>query len=572
MKTFDELRRLAKRPSPEFRRVRLAVLADSAVQLYALALRGEAADRRLSLAVLEGEFDQIDQAILDPSSELRRSRPEFVVVWRSAERLLSAFRALPSTERASFADRHVAHVRRLADALAESTSARIIHVNVPEIDDGVFGSFANKIPSSWVHQLRRINVLLMELASSRDDFFVLDLALLFAEHGRAAAEDRRLAATARMALGVDFLPVVAGRTLDVVDAILGRARKCLVLDLDNTLWGGIAAEDGLPGIELGELGLGPAFTEIQCWAKELERRGVVLAVSSKNEERVAREVFDRHPDMVLRLEDIAVFCAGWESKVDHLRHIQSVIGIGFDGMVFLDDSAVERAAVRAALPEVCVPELPVDPVEVMPFLRRLNLFEAASFTGEDARRTAYYREESQRRALQGSSGAPEDFLRGLEMMAKVEGFTPFNLPRVAQLTQRSNQFNLRSVRHAEGELRRISGSAGHLPFAFSLEDRFGAYGLVSVVILEARGEAMFVDTWLMSCRVLKRGLEIFVLDVLVEAARGRGARGIVGEHLPTPKNALVRDHYATLGFERRGDLWYLDLETYRPREHFIRRA
>jgi FkbH-like protein len=572
VKTFDELRKNAKMQTSGFRRASLAILADSAVQLYALALRGEAASRRLALDVLVGEIGQIDQAIFDPSSDLHRRRPEIVVLWRSADNLLSAFRALPLAERASFADRYVAHVRRLADALGESVSARIIHFNVPEIDDAVFGSFANKVPSSWVHQLRRINYLLMELASSRDDLFVQDLALLFAEHGRELAEDRRLAATASMALGVDFLPIVAERTLDIVDAILGRARKCLVLDLDNTLWGGVAAEDGLPGIELGELGLGAAFTEVQRWAKELQRRGVLLAVSSKNDERVAMEVFERHPDMALRLGDIAVFCASWESKVDHLRHIQGVLGIGFDSMVFLDDSAVEREAVRLALPEVCVPDLPEDPVDVMPYLRRLNLFETASFTGEDAQRTRRYQEESRRRAFQSSSTDEGDFLRGLDMAAKVEGFTPFNLPRVAQLTQRSNQWNLRTARLSEGELRRIASSGEHLPFAFSLEDRIGAYGLVSVVILEAMGEAMFVDTWLMSCRVLRRGLESFVLDVLVDAARGRGARGLVGEYLPTPKNALVKDHYATLGFEPRGARWYLDLERYQPRPHFIRRA
>jgi FkbH-like protein len=572
VKTFDELKKNTKKDSSGFREVRLAILADSAVQFYATALRGEAFDRRLNLVVLEGDFNQIDRLILDRSSELYRFRPRFVIIWHSSERLLEAFQTSSPVERASFADRHIAHVQHLVEELSEHLSLTIIYFNGPELDDSVFGSFANKTPQSWVYQIRRINYLLMEFAASRDDFFINDLGLLFNDYGRAFAQDRRLAAWGNILLSIDLLPMVARNTLNIVEAILGRLRKCLVLDLDNTLWGGVIGDDGLENIELGQLGLGAAYTELQLWARELKRRGILLAVCSKNDARMASEVFERHPDMILRLDDFAVFSVNWNSKVDNLRHIQGVLDIGFDSMVFLDDSAAEREAVRMSLPEVCVPELPGDPVDVMPFLRRQNLFETASLTGEDFARTARYQAESRRRALRTSSKTDDEFLATLDMVSRVEGFTAFNIPRVAQLTQRSNQFNLRTVRFSEGELQRIAHSREHVPFAFSLQDRIGDYGLVSVVILEAAANAMLVSTWLMSCRVLKRGLENLVLDVLVEATRERGAAGIVGEYLPTAKNGLVKDHYSTLGFERQGDRWYLDLKKYRPLSHFIRKA
>jgi FkbH-like protein len=375
--------------------------------------------------------------------------------------------------------------------------------------------------------------------------------------------------TASTLMSLDFMPVVASHVLDVIGAARGSAKKCLVLDLDNTLWGGVIGDDGLESIEIGDLGLGPAHSEVQRWAKELSRRGVILAVSSKNDPAVAKEPFERHPDMVLRLPDIAVFSANWETKVDNIKHIQSILEIGFDAMVFLDDNPAEREIVRTNLPEVTVPELPEDVVEWLPFLHGLNLFETASVSAEDADRTAHYREEGERRVFQKSFANEEEFLVSLGMTGRVEGLTPFNLPRVAQLTQRSNQFNLRTVRYTEADLKRFAELPGNVPLAFSLDDKFGSYGLVSVVLAAGRPEGLFLDTWLMSCRVLKRGLEALVLNAIVAAAKGAGHRLVIGEYLPTKKNGLVKDHYESLGFRREGALWYLDVAGFEPRRHFI---
>jgi FkbH-like protein len=552
MPTFAELKSNLKKDFSRFQAARAGLLADSATQLLAQALRGAGYEQQLDLTVVAGDTGEgeIERQLLD--SRL----PELVIIYESVEKLFQRFQQSPARE--SFAAEHLERVRKFISAVP----GRLLYLNFPERDDGVFGNFASKVRGSWISQLRRINSGLANLAQEQANLFICDLALLSTTH---PVTDRKVAVTTDLLFSIDFLPVVAGSLVGIIGACLGRFKKCLVMDLDNTLWGGVIGDDGLENLELGELGLGKAFGQLQAWAKQLRERGIILAISSKNDERIAKEPFERHPDMILRLSDIAVFSANWENKADNLRRIRDILEIGFDSMVFIDDNPAERDLVRRELPELCVPELPEDPVDYLPYLQGLNLFETAQLSSEDARRTERYQQESQRHALRSGFADEEEFLRSLSMKATVEGLTAFNLPRVAQLGQRSNQFNLRTVRYSEDELRNLKGPV----FAIHLEDRFGAHGLISVAILEERGDEAFIDTWLMSCRVLKRGVEALVLNALAAEASRRGMRWLVGEYLPTRKNELVRDHYERLGFARAGGLWRLDLRDYQPRKHFI---
>jgi len=570
VKDFAALKRNLKRETGSLPTLRLALLADSATQLFVTALRGAAIDRGLALEVYEAPFNQIQAQIADPSSELYDFKPEMILLWQATEPMLHEFQRTSPTERHAFADDRLAELREHLDIVRERLGARVIALNAPEIDDAVFGSFAARIPASWVYQLRRYNFSLMELAASRKDLFIADVAIAAAELGRAVVHDRRIALTTELQYGMEFLPVAANRVLDVIDALRGRIHKCLILDLDNTLWGGVIGDDGMDRIELGELGGGRAYSELQAWAKALQERGIILAVCSKNDERIASEPFEKHPDMVLRREHIAVFMANWENKVDNIRHIQSILEIGFDSMVFLDDNPAEREIVKVNIPDLCVPELPEDPTEWLPLLQRLNLFETASYTGEDSRRTAQYQEETQRRQLRTSFADEGAFLASLDMVGTVEGFTSFNIPRVAQLTQRSNQFNLRTIRYDEAQIERMGGSERHHCFALTLEDKFGSHGLISVLIAEERGDELFIDTWLMSCRVLKRGVEQLALNTLAAAARRGGAKRLVGEYVRTAKNELVQHHYRSLGFTECDDRWVLDLTAFDELPHHIR--
>jgi FkbH-like protein len=294
-------------------------------------------------------------------------------------------------------------------------------------------------------------------------------------------------------------------------------------------------------------------------------------VCSKNDDAIAREPFEKHPDMVLRLSDIAVFVANWENKVDNLRHVQRVLNIGFDAMVFIDDSPFERGMVRTGIPELCVPELPADPADYALYLRGLNLFETASFSEEDSQRTRQYQEEAKRSAAQHTFADEDEYLASLDMVSVVKPFDRFDTPRIAQLSQRSNQFNLRTVRYTERDIEQLRDDPNVIGLSFSLADQYGEHGLIAVAIVRDQGGGEgFIDTWLMSCRVLKRGMEQFVLNTLAAAARERGLARLVGEYLPTAKNALVKDHYRALGFQPDGERWSLALNGFVPGRVHIR--
>ena len=566
---FQRLKSNLKKDFTGLKPVKVAVLGDSATQLLCMALRGYGWERGLDLCIHEAEYNQIDREIHSADSALYEFEPDYTLLFPSTPKLLESFRKCDLRGRREFAETYLARVAEWWSTLGQRGSCRVIQFNFGEVEDGAFGHFANKVDHSFLFQLRKINCGLMELAQRFPHVFINDVAALQARMGYESAFSPQTYVNADMVFGLDFFPHVAKGAVDTIAALLGFEKKCLILDLDNTVWGGIIGDDGLENIEIGDLGIGKAFTQLQWWARQLKDRGIILAVCSKNDETIAREAFEKHPDMVLRIEDIAVFVANWKTKPENIRHIQSVLNIGFDSMVFLDDSPFEREMVRTALPQVTVPELPADPAEYVPFLNALNLFATASYSEEDSGRTQMYREEAGRQELSSSVSSEDEFLASLEMAATVTPFNKFNTPRVAQLSQRSNQFNLRTVRHSEQEIDDVSRSASCRTFAINLSDKFGNYGLISAVILRRTDEAYFIDTWIMSCRVLRRGVEQFVLDRLVEAAREDGVSKLVGEYLPTVKNGLVKDHYHNLGFHEAGEHWELSLSEYQQRQTHI---
>jgi FkbH-like protein len=557
------LLKLAKRPrNPASPLLRAALLADTSAQLLATALRGFAVHQGFALDLFEGEFDQIEMPVLDPASALHAFRPETVIIYLAAEKIRAKFGTHSIAGRDSFAADFSSRVRTLHETLS-ARGYQTIFFNLADPGDAVFGNYGNKVSWSLQNQIRLANVELSRLAREASDFHVFDLAALQSAVGRAALFDPKLYFTAKFALTPDILPLVARDLVKMLTVRKGAFLKCVILDLDNTLWGGVIGDDGLDRIQIGDLGLGPAFDAFQSWLKQLRDRGIVLAVCSKNNEAIAREPFLKHPDMLLRLEDIAVFVANWDDKATNIRRIKSIIDIDFSAMMFLDDNPAERQLVRESFPAMLVPELPEDPSEYVSFLTALNPFETPGYTPQDARRTNEYQTEAKRHEEREKFVNLADFLRSLEMRALVQPFLPFNFPRVAQLTQRSNQFNLRTVRYTEKQIESLANSTGHVTLAIELKDRFGDNGLISAIILERRDDACFIDTWLMSCRVLGRGVEQFVLNAIVEKARDLGAKRIIGEYLPTAKNGLVKDHFSRLGFTPAPDgRWLLDLAAY----------
>ena len=411
---------------------------------------------------------------------------------------------------------------RLYNFLISTAKKHFESFNFNEINDRIFGSYSNKNESAFIYQIRKINYLLSGLGSKYSNLHILDLSSIQNEIGSSKMFSSTQYVTSGMVFSLEALPIIAKHCVDIISGLEGNIKKCIVLDLDNTLWGGIIGDDGIENIQLGGLGIGKAFIELQTWIKELKNRGIILAVCSKNNEDTAKLPFEKHPEMVLKLADISVFVANWENKASNIKYIQKVLNIGFDSMVFLDDNPFERNLVKEHISGICIPELPEDPALYLEYLYSLNLFETFGVSEEDGDRTLQYQIEAKRVQFQKNFVNEEDYLKSLNMVATVEGLNEFNTPRIAQLAQRSNQFNLRTIRYTENDLINFQTDKSIHPFVFHLEDKFGKHGIIGFIVLkEIAPNILFIENWFMSCRILKRGMENYILNTIVEFAKNK---------------------------------------------------
>jgi FkbH-like protein len=570
IKNFIQIKKNLKNDFSGLKIIKVAILGDTATQFLTQALKGIGYDNGFNLEIFEADFNQIERQVYDLSSELYEFNPEIVIVFQSSHKLLLKYNKIKPNQHLLFASNELDAIKNIYSNLTSNLNAKVIYYNFTEIDDSIFGNYANKMESSFLFQLRKLNYELMSLASKKTNLYLCDISSIQNQVGKLNFFKPSIYINTEMVLSINILPKVALKTIDLINALNGKFKKCIILDLDNTSWGGIIGDDGIENIQIGSLGIGKAFSEFQYWIMKLKSRGIILAVCSKNTESVAKEPFEKHPDMVLRMKDISVFRANWENKVDNIRQIQSILNIGFDSIVFLDDNPFERNIVRENIPEICVPELPEDPANYLEYLYELNLFETVSFSNEDAERTKLYQIQAERAKVHQKFTNENNFLKTLSMVSDVQPFNKFNIPRIAQLSQRSNQFNLRTIRYTEADIERIANSDNYVTFTYTLEDRFGNNGLICVIILDKEDkESLFISTWFMSCRVLKRGVENFVLNLIVDFAKKNGFTKIKGEYIPTTKNNIVKNHYLNLGFKKSQSYYTLEVKNYQNRKNYI---
>ncbi len=561
---FQALKKSAKNITAEMPIYKLAILGDCATQHISTALRGLAGLNGFALNIFDADYNQIFEQIIDDQSELYRFSPQSVLLIMCTEKLAASFMCLQESARAAFADNTIKTIQHYWDSISLKTSASILQFNFVYYNNGTTGSFALRESTSFSFQLQKLNYLLSEAAVNHKNVFLVDVNNIQSIYGRNMFGDSMLYYLAKMPFSLVALPIISQRTIDVIEALRGRTKKCVVLDLDNTLWGGIIGDDGMEGIQIGELGTGHAFTDFQLWLRELKNRGILLAVCSKNNEDIAREPFEKHPEMILRMDDFVMFIANWEDKASNIIRIQKTLNIGMDSLVFIDDNPFERDQVRSAIPEITVPELPEDPANYLAFLQNMNLFETVASSNIDNQRTDQYRMEAQRSAEQSSYVTYDEYLLSLDMHAVAAPFDKFYFPRIAQLTQRSNQFNLRTIRFTEAEIQELASSEAHMTRYYCLRDKIGDYGLIGVVILDKLPDQnLFISELLMSCRVLKRGMEEFIINDIISIARAIGSSYVYAEYIATPKNAMVSEFYDRMGFIRNGNQYLADISTFR---------
>lgn len=571
MYSFKELRKASKL-GMSGKELRLAVLGNCSTQFFSVAVRGYAGLEKLNVNVFDADYNQIDMQLLDKGSEVYRFQPDCILLWFASDKLYEEFLDLSLSERNGFADAYMQKLEYYWDLVGKNSNARILQMNFTEIDDKALGQYSAKVDSTFIYQIRKLNWLLQEAMSRNSNLYPVDLLAVQVQLGESEFYDAPLYYNAKMSVSTKALPYIAKAVTDVLKSMSGRSKKCIILDLDNTLWGGVIGDDGINNIEIGELGRGRVFSNLQRWLKQLKELGIILAVCSKNDEDIAKEPFEKHEEMVLHLNDISVFAASWNDKVSNIRMIQESLNIGFDSMVFVDDNPFERNLVRQKLPEVEVPELPEDPAHYLEYLQCCNYFDVVSFSAEAADRTGQYQAEFERKRSEASFTSIEDYLTSLEMVGTGRAFEKSRYSRIAQLTQRSNQFNLRTIRYTEDEIRRIAESNEYLTLYYTLRDRFGDHGLIGVIIAQkVNKDELFVDTWLMSCRVLKRGMEEFMINKLAEKAALEGFTRISAEYIPTAKNKMVKDIYRDMGFRETSENQYsMELNDYRMKHIYIK--
>ncbi|WP_160116593.1 HAD family hydrolase [Ruegeria sp. AU67] len=526
------------------RGIRVAIVSTWTTRTFGPLLKLAAARCGMQIEIWEAEYGQYFNETIEPGSGLFQQEPDFVI-------LLPDERALGLAEKTNTEfqpiDEELARWTNVWESIRAHSHASIVQVGFTLRLGSPLGNFAAGFGGSRLTQAVHLNSALANAANAADVAFV-DADQLAARNGKAEWFDERSWYLAKIPYAPTALCQLAHQTAVVIGARMGMSRRCLVLDLDNLLWGGVIGDDGLTGIQLGEGAKGEAFVDFQREIKNLANSGIVLAVCSKNDIDVAREPFERHPEMVLSLKDIALFVANWQPKSENIRKISESLDLGLESLTFFDDNPYEREEVRRHVPQVDVPIFPDDPTLYRSVLEAYPYFEQGSFTDAEAQRGMQYRARAQAKELKASSGSLEDYQRSLEMVAQIGAVDDLNMRRVVQLINKTNQFNVTTRRRNRAGVESFVEKPSNWHFWVRLKDRFTDHGLVALALGSVVDEMLEIDTFLMSCRVIGRGLEDVIAYEIAQIAARRGVQHIRGIYIPTDRNGMVADLYPRLGF------------------------
>jgi FkbH-like protein len=548
---------------------RVAVLRSFTLEPAIPMLRAAAFCYRVDLRVHVGDYNGYMQEILHKEGSLYRFEPNAVILAvRTADIAPDLWQDYSTLAPASIQDATQRVCRALEQSIKsfrESSHAALIIHTLEQPLRPAFGVLDSQLEISQSDAVQSVNRELCRIARQHRGVYILDYDALVGRHGRLLWQDERKFLSVRLPVVAHGLLHLANEWLRLLIPLSGKTAKALVVDLDNTLWGGVIGEDGMTGIKLGTEYPGAAYQLLQRAMLDLSHKGVLLAICSKNNSDDAMEVFEKHPGMLLRPANFAAVRINWNDKAQGLREIAAELNIGVDGLAFLDDNPFEREQVRSALPEALVIDLPEDPIQYAAIIRDCPAFERLTLSAEDRQRTTLYAEQRERAHAEPNFQSREDFYRFLQQEAEIAPVLPTTLSRISQLTQKTNQFNLTTRRYGEQQVEDMAAKPGCQVLSIRLKDRFGDHGLVGVAITHDEGDLCEIDTFLLSCRVIGRSVETALLSHLAQRAIARGCKRVAGWFLPTKKNAPAGTFYHQHGFECQvqngdGSLWVLDLQ------------
>jgi FkbH-like protein len=527
------------------RQIKIKIVSNGAFNLLEAAISGSGLRHGLDISFFPLIFDQLFQQAHDQSETFQTSDVILIAL---------DYRGIPGLANSLNADENLAvtnaidFISSICVNFSSKGSPKIIIQSLANPNLPLFGNADMIISGSLSRVIHRINAELANF-SKEYGFYFFDIYSIANSVGTENWFDSTHWHNSKMPFSPSFFPLYGESLSRLISAIFGDIKKCLVLDLDNTLWGGVIGDDGIEGLSIGNgSGVGEAFLAIQEMALKLHDRGILLAVCSKNTEHVAKEPFQKHPDMLLKEEHISMFVANWNDKASNIKFIAQALNIGLDSLVFLDDNPVEREQVLQALPMVSVPNVSDNPSNYPSYIYNAGYFESFSFGEEDRQKTKLYKANIEFEASKANHSDLKEFLTSLNMEMSIKKFDSTGRSRIAQLISKSNQFNLTTKRYDENQIAQLESDPNAITLQIRLKDKFTDNGMISVVIAIIEGTTLQIDTWLMSCRVLNRRVEKAVLMEIIKIAKKLNLDEIVGVYIETKKNSIVKDHYLNLGF------------------------
>ena len=555
------------------KKLRVAFLASSTINGFEETMRVKCFQKGIDCITYVADYNQYNQEILNQDSGLYKFKPDITFLILDTRHILGEYffswYSVPYDDRQKVIDMKISEIENICDAFTKNSNSNLVVTSLQIPNYSPYGIDDENITVSLKKVIYEINTKLFQYQKKLGKIFIYDFNEFVRKFGDNNIFDYKQFFSGDIKISTEYIPKFVSEFMVYVYAVTGITKKCIVLDLDNTLWGGIIGEDGFDNIKLGDNPVGRSFVEFQKRLLALNQRGIILAINSKNNFDDAIEVIKKHPNMILRENNFACVKINWDNKVTNLHKIAEELNIGLDSMVFFDDEPINQEYVRESLPGVLVIDLPKDSSQYAQIITEMKEFDILKITEEDTKRSDMYLGQKKRKELENKVGDFNEFLKQMNIEVSVQKANSFSIPRISQLTLKTNQFNLTTKRYQEEEVSKFSSSDDKIVECVQVNDKFGDNGITGTYIIEKKNnEEWIIDTFLLSCRIMGRGVEEMMMNQIIEKARLSGIKKIKGEFIPTAKNKPAENFYEDLGFSKEDEFWVFNTDdTIKKPEH-----
>lgn len=544
------------------KKIRVALLSSYTINGFEETLQVKLSENSIECKTYVGAYNQYNQEILNTDGKIYSFNPDLTFLILDTREILGRIFHLPYSiskeERKEIIDEKINEIFNLIHQFEMKTNSKLIVTNLQIPSFSPYGIYETKDHYGFHQMINDFNIKLSSKFYDNDSVYIFDFNGFVSKYGERNVFDPKQFLFGDIKVALDFIPLLVDEFMAYVFASLGLSKRCIVLDLDNTLWGGIVGEDGFDGIKLGSDPQGKAYVEFQKYLLSLNQRGILLAINSKNNPEDALKVISEHPDMVLRRENFACMKINWKDKVSNMKEISKDLNFGMENFVFFDDDPVNRELIKTNLPQVTTIDLPKDPSQYSIILQNLKLFDVLQITEEDSKRNQMYLEQQKRKEYEETITNMDNFLKQLDLQVSIKPADKFTIPRISQLTMKTNQFNLTTKRYQEEDIEKFSKDPNFFVGCARVVDKFGDNGITSVFIVDKQNSHEWIlDTFLLSCRVMGREIERAILHYIILKANEEGIEKIRARYIPTQKNKPIENLLPNCGFERDGESWII---------------